>query len=158
MREIQKSFKINRNGLFCVVIEGIFYDVMLYRCYLKSEGISDYQAKKKIAAGEIKRLFLAGRTRLNSVIVFPYTGNEAEQIQTDMLTDEQGYFHLLLRNSKGKETTKKVIPIEQYARINGKTYEGIRGKRLKSDYSFIKEYRVQKFESKNDFILVGVPD
>ena len=139
-----KNF-IDQNGVFQVRVSGETLDVMLFNDFKKSESITQYDFVKSENNGKVKRFFIAGRTRNSSVVVINDKLTPSEELQsitTEMLSDENGYFEVLLN---GK--FRKAIFFDQYAKHQRLTKQAVR-KRCSSRKAMFEKYFIKTATSK----------
>ena len=137
---------LTKNGVFKVVVQGVEVDVMFHTDYYKLHHKSDYDFWRNDKDRYEKRLYFANRKRSGSVVLV--NCQDFSKITTDMLTDENGYFNVVVDGQ-----VRKALMISDYAKLNKVNRETVRLRAKDNTYPFDK-YLIKRATSEKPISLI----
>ncbi len=140
----------NKKGLFSIIHENQVLKVMFLNDYVVQYNCTRYALKKKVISGEIKRLFIKGRKRLNSVIVI---SKMKLKIESNFISDDSGKFTILHEGKK-----KQVMFVNDFAKITNSSKQLV-FHHIDSEFSkkeHLSKVTIERFASERDVVFVAI--
>lgn len=137
---------LTKNGVFKVVVQGSELEVMFHTDYRQLHHKSEYDFRKNDKDRYENRLHFAGRKKSSSVVLL--NCKDFERLSTEMLTDQNGYFNVVI---DGK--VHKAIMVSDYAKLNKVNRETVRLRAKDKSYPFDK-YLIKRATSEKPISLI----
>jgi hypothetical protein len=157
-QEAAQDILFDNQGEFSIWHDEQIVSVMFYNDYRKKFALTQYEFEKREKQGQLKRLRIHNRKRLDSVVVI---ASEKEiESENDFISDESGAFKIVVKNTGIFEVmfVSEFTSAFDFASMQAVHYHlNFEGRKNSSNLQHnISKVTIKRFGSNQDVILVAI--